>query len=323
MHDQTPSPAENSDSSGVHGGASGQTPGGAVKTAVIGASGFIGRHFWEAYRRTYRDCIGTTFSARNPDLAFFDIRQPEIRPLQLEQDGYRAVMIAAAKPHVGYCEQNREAASLVNVGGTLELIRQLGRTSLQVIFLSSDYVFEGRAGRYADAAEPRPTTEYGRQKALVERELASLTDNYLILRLSKTFGVQKNDRTLLDEMAGLLASGQEVQAATDQIFCPTFIDDLIRAVLAIQARNLTGILNVCSPECWSRYDIARALAEVMQVDASLVRPVRLQELPGMESRPLNTSMVCRRLSQETGTAFTPLRALLPRIAAHWESPRTA
>src|SRR6185295_6282774 len=124
-----------------------------------------------------------------PDLLFFDIRRPAVQSLRLEENGYRAVLIAAAKPNINFCETEKDAAYAVNVRGTLELIRQLGRTSLQVIFLSSDYVFEGDTGGYADDTETRPTTEYGRQKAYVEREVPSLTDNFLILRLSKIYGV--------------------------------------------------------------------------------------------------------------------------------------
>lgn len=162
-----------------------------IKTAVIGASGFIGSHLCKSYRRVYPDAAGTTFSGTQPGLTYFDIRQTALDLLRLEETGHRAVLIASAKPNVEFCEREKEAARAVNVLGTIELIRQISRTSLQVIFLSSDYVFEGRAGQYDDNAETQPTTEYGRQKVQVEKELPSLTDNYLILRLSKSLAPTK------------------------------------------------------------------------------------------------------------------------------------
>ena len=180
-----------------------------VKTAVIGASGFVGHHLLRAYRQVFPDCVGTAFSNLQPGLTPFDIQEPDLASLRLEETGHRAVLIASAKPNIEFCERERSLAYAVNVRGTLKLIRQIARCSLQLIFLSSDYVFEGTDGDYDDDAETEPTTEYGRQKVLVEEEIPARTDNYVILRISKEFGLQKNDGTLLDEMACTLAAGPD------------------------------------------------------------------------------------------------------------------
>jgi dTDP-4-dehydrorhamnose reductase len=291
-----------------------------MKTAVIGASGYIGGHLWRSYRSVYPDCVGTTFSTDNPSLVRFDIRQPNLDVLRLEETGHEAVLIAAAKPNIAYCEQYRDAAFQTNVKGMLELARQIGRTRMQVIFLSSDYVFEGKAGPHDDDHEVRPTTEYGRQKAEVERQLPFLAAKYLVLRLSKVYGVQKGDRTLLDEMAGLLAAGKEVRAARDQVFCPTYVGDLIPVAHAIQNRGWVGTVNLCNPERWTRYDVAFALAQAMQVDHSLVRSISLHDIPGMAGRPLDTSMMSSRLARELQPHFTPLQRHIDCTARLWSEP---
>lgn len=290
-----------------------------IKTAVIGASGYVGGNLWKAYRSRYPDCVGTAFSSDNPDLQRFDIRDPDLASLRLEETGHQAVLIASANPNIAYCEQNRDAAIAVNVKGTLELARQIGRTRMQAIFLSSDYVFEGKTGPYDDDHPTRPTTEYGRHKAQVERQLPSLSANYLILRLSKIYGVQKGDGTLLDEMATLLASGKEVRAARDQVFCPTYVGDLVQTIHAIQDRGWLGVVNTCNPERWSRYDIAFALASAMQADRSLVKPISLYDIPAMAGRPLDTSMSSSRLSRDLQPRFTPLREHIERVAALWRN----
>lgn len=287
-----------------------------VKTAVIGASGYVGRHLWAAYRSTDPDCVGTVFSQSQAELSHFDIRQPDLPALRLEESGHEAVLIASAKPNIGYCDREQEASYAVNVRGMLELIRQVAKTRMQVVFLSSDYVFEGCAGRNDDDTPTSPTTEYGRQKAIVERELPSITDNYLILRLSKIYGIERGDGTLLDEIASCLAAGRAVRAARDQVFCPTYVEDLTRAIVSIQARGLNGTLNVCNSECWSRHAVALRMAEAMRVNPELVRSISLHELPGMGNRPLNTSMTCSRLKSEVGATFTPLESSIQQVAAH-------
>lgn len=290
-----------------------------IKTAVIGASGYIGRHLLKSYRIAFADCIGTAFSVNRPGLTFFDIRNPDIGPLSLAETGHKAVLIAAAKANIAFCEQQKEAAYSVNVTGLLEFIRQIGRMDLQVIFLSSDYVFEGGTGSYDDSAETKPTTEYGRHKAIVEKEIPSLARNYLILRLSKIYGIEKGDGTLLDEMATSLASGREIRAARDQMFCPTYVGDLVRVIHGIQDRHLSGTMNVCSPETWSRYDVAVAMAKAIEADSSLVKSISLYDIPSMAGRPLDTSMKCSRLSKELGALFTPLSEHIDRVGLNWKA----
>jgi dTDP-4-dehydrorhamnose reductase len=130
----------------------------------------------------------------------------------------------------------------------------------------------------------------GQHKAEVERELPSLGSDCLILRLSKIYGLEKGDGTLLDEMAQQLAARREIRAARDQVFCPTYVADLVAAVHAVQAKKLRGTCNACNPERWSRLDIALGLADAMGADWSLVKPITLRDLTAMAGRPLDTSI---------------------------------
>lgn len=292
-----------------------------IKTAIIGASGYIGRHLLQSYRQSFPDCVGTAFSNPAPDLVPFDIREPNLAALRLEETGHEAVIITSAKPNIAFCEQHPAAAYAVNVAGTLELIRQIGRTSLSVIFLSSDYVFEGTRGNYSDTDETNPTTEYGRQKAIVEREIPSLVKNFLILRLSKVYGLQKNDGTFLDNLAQSMVNDQEIFAAIDQYFCPVEITDLIRAVRTVQATETSRSIHICSSEIWSRHEIATTLANEMGVNLGRIKKVRLHEIPSLMGRPQNLSMRASSLKCTTKLVLTSLVQSLKQIAANWMDQR--
>lgn len=285
-----------------------------VKTAIIGASGFIGRHLLAAYRREYPDCVGTCFSNSTEGLVSFDVRRPVLSELRLEESGHRAVIVAAAKPLIGYCEQHKEEAYAVNVSGTLELARQLAETSLQVIFLSSDYVFEGTDGPYGDRSPTNPTTEYGRHKQAVEQALPGLVDNHLILRLAKTYGLEKGDGTLLDEMAESLRAGRTIRAASDQFFCPTWVRDLVMAVQWVQERGARGTFNLCAAEGCSRHQLARRLCDQLGIDSALVEEISLYDIPSMRGRPLDTRMTCEKLQE---FPFLSLEEAMTRMAAAW------
>ena len=104
-----------------------------IKTAVIGASGFIGNHLINKYRLQYPDCVGTSFSNNKTNLLKFDIKNPNIEPLNLERSGHKAVIIAAFKSNIFYCENEPSKAHEVNVDGMLQLIKNLSQTSLKII----------------------------------------------------------------------------------------------------------------------------------------------------------------------------------------------
>lgn len=272
-----------------------------IRTAVVGASGFLGRHLW----RSYPGCLGTSFSRPTPGLVPFDLRRPEAALLRLEE--HDAVLIASARPLIGDCEAHPADSRALNVDGTLELARQVAAAGRQVIFLSSDYVFAGQ-GRYDDAASREPSTEYGRQKLAVEQ---GLPPGSLVVRLSKVYGLER-DGTLLHELADALRAGQKVRTAHDQVFCPTLVDDVVRAVHDLQHAGATGLVNVCAPGRWSRDGIARALAAAL--GRGEVETISLHDLPGMANRPLDTSMICRRLPEFSDVQFTPLERAIEQVA---------
>lgn len=290
------------------------------KTAIIGADGYIGKHLWTELKKFHPDTIGTTYRSNEKKLAYFDIRQADISPLRLEDNGYQAAIICAAKPNVGYCENNQSDSYDVNVRGTLELVRQLGETALQTVFLSTDYVFDGITGNYTDDSSQNPTTEYGRQKAQVEKTIPSLTDRYLIIRIGKIYGLEKGDGTLLDEIASSLASNKPIECAKDQVFCPLYIEDLINSVIEIQSKNQNGVLNLCGAEPWSRYEIAVALSKKMKIELNLVNEISLHDLPSMDGRPLNTTMKCRsHVVQELQKSFKPLSEAIEVVASNYKA----
>ena len=292
------------------------------KTAVIGAEGFIGRHLLSAYRQVFPDCVGTTHHQGAGDLEYFDLAESEVDQLELDRKGYKAVVISAAITGVDQCESQKELTRKVNLEGTLRAIRQLNERNIMPIFLSSDYVFDGKVGGYSDLDEQCPNTEYGRQKTAVERQMQTGGKPYLIVRLSKVFGLEKNDKTLLDEIAGRLIMGQRCRVAYDQVFSPTWVHDVVNAILMIQQHGLRGIINVCTPEVWTRYDLAKAIMETLDCPVNLLEKISLDDLDSSVKRPKRTNMVCDRLREETQFRFTTMAACLEKLKKVYKGDRS-
>lgn len=292
-----------------------------IKTAVIGASGYIGQHLFHHYRKTFNDCIGTSFSNAHSDLCFFDLRNPQSDNLKLVDTDHRAVIIASAKPNIAWCEAYPKESYELNVMGTLKLIQQLEKQNIHVMFFSSDYVFDGKKGDYHDKAEPSPNTEYGRQKAEVERELPNITQNFTILRLSKIYGTTWKDNSLIDNLAADLSAQRTIKVADDQFFSPTHVDDVVLMTTYIQEQKIKGLINLCHSNCYSRYQIAHKLCKKMNIKPNLIERISLHDLKGMENRPLNTSLVCSSILNELQIKFWRMQDAIDRVALNWASKK--
>lgn len=290
-----------------------------MKTAIIGASGFIGRHLLTVCRQEHPDCVGTYFMREAPGLARFDLRDPDAAVLRLAETGHQAVIITSAMPQVDKCEKDPAGTRRLNVEGTIEASRQWARQGMKVVVYSSDYVFDGEAGNYDDRSPVSPINEYGKQKAALERGVLMSAPSALVVRLGKVFGTEKGDSTVLDDMALRLREGREVPAAFDQVFCPTAVEDLGRGIVRLLHRNTCGIVNFCVPEYWNRYNLAIIMAEALGADTKLVRRVSLADIPMQAVRPKNTTMICDRLHREVGMAFTSIGECVARVAQNWRT----
>lgn len=292
-------------------------PAAVPKTAVIGAGGFLGTRFLEAFRRLFPDAAGTARRPGAPGVLPLNLDSPELGPLGLAASGHQAAIICAGIGSIVRCESEPHATRAVNVEGVIAVARQLLREEILPVFLSSDYVFGGDAAPYSDEDPPAPLNEYGRQKAEAERRLReSAPGRHLILRLSKVFALERGGGTLLDDMARRLAAG-EFPAAGDQWFCPTLADDVVRATILLLKLGARGTVNICNPEGWSWHGLAAALAEALGVPPERVRRISIDDLGGGVRRPHDIRMLPARLLRETNFRFTPTGEGIARTAALW------
>ncbi len=292
------------------------------KLLIIGANGLVGSRIFEVFKAQNPGTAGTTYhrDGLEDGFEFFDIREPDLSKQDFFSRNYSAVVIAAAVADVGKCEKDTDNSRLVNVDGPLEIARQLAGTNCKLVYFSSDYVFDGRKGAYPDDAARNPQTVYGQQKAEVEEKLPEIMENHLIFRLSKTYSHVKGDGSLLDGLAKMLADGKEVKVATDQIFSPAWLDNLVDGLGLMLDRNATGLYNFCGPKIISRYDLTVRIAAAMGINPEKVKKASLHDFPGLENRPLNTSLVSEKLKKEFDFSFISIDESVRVTAENWKNP---
>jgi len=276
------------------------------KTLVIGKRSFLGNHYIKHAKDANR-LVLTTDNKDPSDPWFLDLRNPSIDNFPVNEEEIDYCIIAAAKTNISYCERNPTESYACNVSGPLELAIQLRKKNITPIFFSSDYVFDGIHGEYEEDSPLNPITEYGRQKAELEKLIPEICGkDYLILRLSKLYGTTKGDKSLLDEMLQLLSENKKIRAAYDQCFCPININDVIRILFYLQAYQKRGLYNICGDIPYSRYELAKIVVQKAKSSIDEIEKISLEDLRENFPRPKCTTMSPKKVLQETNISLTPI-----------------
>lgn len=201
------------------------------------------------------------------------------------------------------CFANPLKSQEINVNSIKRLVDDLLELGIRPIFTSSEFVFDGSLGNYLETDKAEPILLYGSQKLEVEHYLQSLSDEVVILRLAKVFGIKRGDGTLLSNMLESISRPGEIYCAEDQRFSPVFVDDVVSAIEAAIELPLRGIYHVAGPFGHSRLDLLRMILEEANpshaADISII-PCSIDDFDLPERRPKDVSMRSNKLIEEAG-----------------------
>lgn len=266
------------------------------KIIVIGCSGYVGSHLYEYYKSKDADTLGTT-RQKLKGTSHFDLSNPSLDFLGSDVK-YTTAIICAAIPNIAKCENAPKDTFIQNVLGTLNLVQKLKKQNIKPILFSSDVVFDGKEDLYLDDSAPNPINEYGSQKLLLEQLVPKISDNYLMIRLSKTYSVESQDETFLHQLAKRVYNGESIRAASDLVFNPINIKDVIKAIDLLIQNNCSGTYNVSGTETTSWYLLANQLADAIGLPKSSIEETSIDEFGGGASRAKKLNVQPQKLLSE-------------------------
>ena len=193
------------------------------------------------------------------------------------------VVHAAAWTDVDGCEDNPDRALQVNALGTRHVARGARLAGARVCYLSTDYVFDGEAGRpYTEWDDTGPLSVYGRSKLGGERELCP---DDLVVRTSWLCGQQ--GRNFVKTMLDLAHQREEIPVVDDQHGCPTFADDLAAMIARLVTAGLGGTFHVTNQGHTTWFGLATQVLALGGHDPGKLRPVATADLrpPRRAPRP--------------------------------------
>jgi dTDP-4-dehydrorhamnose reductase len=216
------------------------------------------------------------------------------------------------------CQRQPDGARLVNAESVREAAALAGNGRL--VYVSSDYVFDGRQGGYREQDSPGPVNVYGETKLLGE-EHAREARQWLIARLALFgAGLPGLPPTRTEEQLAALRRGEEVVVACDQIGTPLWANTAAALLLELSERGTAGAVHVAGPEAVSKEALLRRLALVTGVPSARIRGVPTTELRPLAPRPLNVGLRASAAVAGLSQYPTTLEAELSRYAGGFGRP---
>lgn len=213
------------------------------------------------------------------------------------------VINTAAMTNVDACETDRGLAWALNVTLVEHLARICRIVDARLIHYSTDYVFDGAKGPYAETDVPRPINYYGKSKLAGENVCLGAGIPTAIIRTNVVYGADPEKNDFVKWLIQSLEEGKSVQVVNDQFSNPTLVDDLALATLRIITKNRTGVYHVGGADYLNRYDFARRIAETFKFTDAKIEPISTASLNQAAKRPLRGGLITLKAEADLGLKF--------------------
>ena len=281
----------------------------AERLVITGAGGLVGRWLtaeggrrgYEVLALTSADCDITDPTAPERHFAAGDV-----------------VINCAAYTRVDAAESDQAAARAVNATGAANVAHACARAGSELIHVSTDYVFDGDFG----GGEPRPyeiddrtnpTSVYGRTKLEGEFEVLAAMPTAHVVRTAWIYAGGEGGSDFVSVMRRLAAGDGDVDVVADQIGTPTYVGDLVDALLQVAGDSIgESVLHAANGGAASRFEQARAVFDFVGADPDRVRPVGTDRHPRPAPRPTYSALASER---SAAAGLTPLRPWRDALAA--------
>lgn len=267
------------------------------KIFIVGASGFIGTYLFKSFTNAGWIVKGSYYQHPEDGFSKIDITNKTEIARVVVKELPEVVCLPAANPNVEYCQEHPEETEKVNVEGTRNVALICKKIGAKLVYFSSDYIFDGISGPYAEDDIPSPVCVYGKQKVSSENIIRDMLDNYLIARTTIVYGWEKRGKNFIERLLQSLKNKIEIRVPADQIGSPTYVGNLTDILFALVEKNAAGIFNICGKDYMNRYAFACKAAEIFGLDASYLKPVATEELGQKAPRPLKAGLRTNKVEQ--------------------------
>ncbi|MBQ4233245.1 MAG: dTDP-4-dehydrorhamnose reductase [Lachnospiraceae bacterium] len=199
------------------------------------------------------------------------------------------IVHCAAYTAVDAAEDNVELCRKINVDGTLNIAKQAKELDAKMIYISTDYVFNGQGEEPWEPDDPNkePLNVYGQSKYDGELAVINTLDKYYIVRISWVFG--ENGKNFVKTMLRVGKEKGVAKVVDDQIGSPTYTADLAELLVDMAEREEYGTYHATNEGLCSWYEFTKEIYKQAGLDVDL-SPCSSDEFPAKANRPSNSRM---------------------------------
>jgi dTDP-4-dehydrorhamnose reductase len=245
-----------------------------MRVTIFGATGLLGKALIREWQRDRVAGVGSK------DV---DIRDADQVSRAVERTRPEWIVNAAAYTDVDGCESSQELAFAVNCRGAVNVAQVAKAHGSRLLFLSTDYVFDGLSTTPYETGHPRaPRSVYGKSKAQAEEEIGQLFPDACIVRTSWLFGV--GGKCFPDTILKIAAARSEIEVVDDQRGSPTHAPDLARTIIRLCGCGASGIVHATNRGDCSWFEFAREIVRGAGLNTA-IRPTTSARFARSAERP--------------------------------------
>lgn len=265
-----------------------------MKIAMSGSTGLIGSRIQELL---YRDCEFVPLLQSS-----IDITDKEQVKKFIDQSDFDVFLHLAAYTDVNGAEKNKELAKSVNVDATQNILDEVTAKGKQMIYISTDFVFDGTNPPYTEESVPNPLGYYAQTKYEGEQ---IMKDRGMIVRLSypyRAFFEPKKD--FVNALKAHMEKGTELYMVSDMSFTPTFIDDISFGLKHLFTHFSPEIYHLVGSSTLSPYESAMLIAKTYNLDTTHIHETTYDEyFKDKAPRPRYSEIISNKNNFRTMTPF--------------------
>lgn len=233
------------------------------------------------------------------ELPGFDLTNPACAE-QIRRADPQIILHVGAYTNVDKAEQEPERARAVNAEGTRRVVEAANAVNARLVYVSTDYVFDGtKQSPYQEQDTPHPLNQYGRSKYEGEQAVLTLSQNALVVRTAWLFG--HDGHNFVKTIMRLAQERPVLEVVADQRGCPTYAEDLARALRQLAFSDLQGLCHVTNGGDCSWYELAQAIVGQTGAQATVL-PITTAQAGRLAKRPAYSVLSHDRFAKR----FSPL-----------------
>ncbi len=288
-----------------------------MKILVTGANGLLGQYLIRDLAMAgYKVIAAGKGNSRLPDYAGInytylplDINDKETVHEIIEKVQPSVIIHAAAITQPDACELDKETCWNTNVRATAYITEAAEKVSGRLIYISTDFVFDGEDGPYKEEDKPHPVNYYGESKLAAEQIVQSSTAEWAIVRTVLVYGniLAGTRSNVVTWVKDNLESRKNIKVVNDQVRTPTYVEDLSKGIVLIVQKNAKGIYHISGKEVFTPYEMAVQVSDYFGLDKSLMEKVDAAVFTQPAKRPLKTGFIIDKAEKELGYMPVPFK----------------